>query len=199
MRSLSRLSVILALLAAGMATANRKTSWGALAPKDHSTAQLAASKLPNPDVEVIFRCDKLKASLADSVSIEVAILNVGEKDAYLYDRLEWGEGGGLLLWFNDGEMERFRPWVDPPLPPPPPDDPNLFVRLENGHFYGLQEKWSVKNLGRGRPGKFKLWVEYTSPVLRGNVSNRNPNQGPIPAWFEYIPVKSNSLEFEILP
>ena len=193
------LPLLIVIFIAVLDYALRKPSRGVSAPADPRAAQESQTRIPITGLQVIFTCDKVKASMADSVVFDVAILNEDEHPAYLFDRLEWGEGGGLLLWFRDGKEERVRPWVDPPYPPLPPDDPGLSIKLEPGHFYGVRERWHVRNIGRGRPGKYTLWVEYTSLVFRENVYDVKFNRQQMPFWFDFQGVNSNQVAFESVP
>ena len=200
MRSVSLMVFILVSLSAGLDDAVRTPSTGTSTPANLRAGQQSPTAPPMPGIKVIFTCDKVKASMADSVVFDVAILNVGTDDAYVYDRLEWGEGGGLLLWFRDDRMGFFRPWVDPPWLPPRLDDPGLYVRLEPGRFYGLRQQWLVKNLGRGRPGSYTLWVEYEGPIFRKNVYDPKFSGRPMPeCCFDFQNVKSNSVTFDAVP
>lgn len=195
----SWLMILATILVVSLEYARYKPNGGLLAAAEPRAPQEQKVRIPITGLQVIFSCDKVKASMTDSVVFDVAILNVDEHPAYLFDRLWWGEGGGLLLWFRDGKEERFRPWVDPPYPPPPPDKPGLFIRLDRGHFYGVRERWEVKDIGRGRPGKNTLWVEYESPVFRENVYDAKFNRDQMPYWFNFQGVKSNEIVFETIP
>jgi hypothetical protein len=187
--------ILVVILDFGLRTPNRCVS---IAAEPHAQQEHKA-RIPITGLQVIFNCDKVKASMTDTVVFDVAILNVDEHPADLFQRLEWGEGGGLLLWFRDGKKERFRPWVDPPYPPPPPDDPGLFIKVEPGRFYGVRERWPVKSIGRGRPGKYTIWVDYTSPVFRENVYDAKFNRNQMPYWFDFQGVNSNEVAFESIP
>ena len=195
----SGLMISIAILVGILDFAEFKPNQDLSAAEEPRAPQERNTKIPITGLKVIFSCDKVKASMTDAAAFDVTILNVGEEPAYLFDRLWWGEGGGLLLWFRDREGQRFGPWVDPPYPPPPPDDPGLFIRLDPGHHYGVRERWEVKNIGRGRPGKYTLWVEYTSPVFRENVYDAKFNRQQMPYWFDFHGVTSNEIAFQIVP
>jgi hypothetical protein len=177
----------------------REPRRGLSAPVAPRAAQQSRPRIPITGIQVILTCDKVKASMAEDVVFDVAILNIGTNNAYIFDRLWWGEGGGLLFWFRDGKEERFRPSADPPYPPPPMDDLGLFVRLEPGRFYGVRERWHAKDLGRAHPGKYTLWVEFEGPAFRENVYDAKFDRDKIPDWFYFQGVNSNQIDFEIVP
>jgi len=192
--------LLIVMLFAALDYVIRKPGGGVSAPVTLRAAQdePVKIKIPVTGIQVNFTCDKVKASMADSVVLEVAILNVGKDPAYPYDRLWWGEGGGLLLWLRDDKQERFMPWADPPYPPPPQDDPGRFVRLESGRFYGLREQWHVHGIVRV-PGTYTLWVEFQSPVYRENVYDPKLKNLIGGYWFDFQGVNSNQIAFQAVP
>ena len=53
--------------------------------------------------------------------------------------------------------------------PPNLGDPNTFVKLSSGTFLGIGYENSIYNLHLEKPGKYKIWVEYHSPISKSEA------------------------------
>ena len=147
-------------------------------------------------VEVLLTCDKLKVSLQDVLTMDVAIWNDGADDVYLFQRIDWGEEGGVARYIRDEKGKLVvseRGVLDSP---PPPDDPATLVRLEQGSFYGIRSRMKVKDFIR-RPGRYTMKVIYHCPFARSVLPDRL-RALPVIA-FDDPRIESNTVALEVLP
>jgi hypothetical protein len=148
------------------------------------------------DVRVVLTADRDKFSLEDSVTINVAIQNDGPDPVYIYRKLAWGYGGGLVLHIQDEQGAAVKPATmdDTLIPPPPPGVPAIFVRLDEGQFFGTRRLLRLKDM-LPRAGKYTWQVDYQSPLSRKFVDVKL--RGLAALWHEDPSVHSNSMVFEV--
>jgi hypothetical protein len=147
-------------------------------------------------VQVHLTCVKAKLSLQDFLTMDIAIRNDGADDVYLFERMDWGEEGGVARYIQDEKGKLVvseRGVLDSP---PPPDDPAMLVRLEQGSFYGIRSRMKAKDL-IPQPGRYTMKVIYRCPFERAML----------PATLRGLPVitrdaqgiESNTVAFEVIP
>jgi hypothetical protein len=118
-----------------------------------------------------------------------------QDDVFIYGELGFGYSASFSLFRRDahGREVPTRFIDDSRGNPPNLTDPNTFVRLSPGHFLGISYETSIYNLNLEKPGKYKLWVEYHSPIPKSEVK-------VAPFWgSEDGNVKSNVLEILVQP
>jgi len=191
----SLLAFIIALVATGIATWSGKPGKTLSAGADNRSTRGEKSASVIENLQVSLTCDKMKTPLQGIVALDVAIRNNGPHAVYLFQRLEWGDGGGLLLHVRNGKRDAIGPHVDPPWPPPP-DDQMLLLRLGPERFYGLRGTFELKRLV-SRPGRYTFQVEYRSPVYRDVYGTRF--QALPVLWYEDGSVDSNVCDLEVIP
>jgi hypothetical protein len=153
---------------------------------------LRALQMEPNSLKVDLRLEHTVYSLSDSLVVEAAIQNDGDHVIYICRDLVWGPGG-FMIHLKDARGNSVQPQVldDTFGPPPSTDDPALFVRLEQGSFFGTRRTIPVKNLVR-RPGKYTLSVEYRSPIPR-NYMDEKIRKLPV-FWSEYPPILSVPID-----
>jgi len=147
-------------------------------------------------VKVHLTCDKPKVSLHDVLTMDVAIRNDGGDDVYLFQRMDWGEEGGVARYIQDEKGKLVvseRGVLDSP---PQPNDPAMLVRLEQGCFYGIRSQMKAKDLVPS-PGKYTMKVIYRCPFPRDVLPNKFRSL-PVLA-LEDPGVESNKVTFEVVP
>jgi hypothetical protein len=146
---------------------------------------------------VFLTVERTKYSLDKSMAIDVGIRNDGRDPVYVYGRIAWGYGGGLVIRIRDASGKEIAPVLrdDTMLPPPRrDDDPGIFVKLEEANFFGTRRDLPVRNLVK-TPGKYSLQVEYRSPLSCGFM-DRKLQQLPA-LWHEDESIFSNTVSFEV--
>jgi len=116
-------------------------------------------------------------------------------DVFIVGELGFGYSASFTLFRRDarGREVPTRFIDDFAGNPPNLSDPHTFVKLVPGHFLGISYESSIYNLNLERPGKYKLWVEYHSPISRSEAK-------VAPFWAsEDGNVKSNVVEILVRP
>jgi hypothetical protein len=114
---------------------------------------------------VNIKTDKPAYRLADSLSLETAIENVGKDKIAMYGDLSWGMSSSLSLWIRDSRGKDVEPsFLDDDEVTPPPTSKDQFFYLRPGHFFGVRRNDPIPSLNILKPGKYTLTVEYHSPI-----------------------------------
>ena len=155
------------------------------------SAQSTAVKQKRPVLIVELIADKAVYGPKDDITLKVVIANDALfDDVLIFGELGFGYSASFTLFRRDAQgREVPTRFIDDSRGNPPDlSDPNTFVKLRPGHFLGISYETSIYNLNLERPGKYRLWVEYHSPISK--------SEGKVaPFWSsEDGNVKSNVLE-----
>lgn len=165
-----------------------------LCPLVNGQSTAPQQKRPSLIVELI--ADKAAFKPKDDITLKVMVANDAlEDDVFIYGELGFGYSASFTLFRRDahGQEVPTRFIDDSRGNPPNLNDTNTLVKLSPGHFLGISYETSIYNLNLERPGKYKLWVEYHSPISKSEVK-------VAPFWSsEDGNVKSNVLEILVRP
>ena len=145
---------------------------------------------------LFLRTDRSQYSLHETIVIEVGVRNDGRQPLYVYNRMAWGMGGGLVLWLRDDRGQAIDTVVrdDTMLPPPPEEDVSLFAKVQPGMFIGTRREMEAKNLV-ARAGRYTIQVEYRAALSRELVP---ANLRALPAlWMESPTIWSEKVRLDI--
>jgi hypothetical protein len=119
-----------------------------------------------PALKVLVSTDKGKYKVGDQIKLMVFLLNDSDQALFLYGYLSWGYSSSFTLSITDLAGREIMPEVldDSLTPPPPPNDKSVFVKLNPKHFLGTTRIESLKEMNIDRPGKYKVAVDYHSPI-----------------------------------
>src|SRR5258708_4616209 len=135
-------------------------------------------------ISLFLIAERTRYWLRQSLVIDVGLRKDGHDPAYVYGRIAWGYGGGLVLRLKDQSGKEIAPALrdDTMLPPPlRDDDASMFVKLIENKFFGTRRELVVTDLVK-TPGKYSLQIEYRSPLPCGFV---DPKLQQLPAlWHE---------------
>ena len=130
----------------------------------------------------------------DDVSLKIMIINdSGVNAAFIFGDLGFGPRASFTLYRRDakGREVPTRFFDDFHGDPSELSDATSFVKLRPGHYLGITYENSIYNLNLEKPGTYRLWVEYHSPVSASEVSVR-------PFWgTESGTIKSNVVEIRV--
>lgn len=117
-------------------------------------------------LKVLVSTDKEKYKVGDQIKLTVSLLNDSNQALSLYGQLSWGHSSSFTLRITDLAGREIMPegFDDSITPPPPPNDKSVFVNLNPKHFLGTTRIQSLKELNIDRPGKYKVAVDYHSPI-----------------------------------
>jgi hypothetical protein len=156
----------------------------------------SSPKEKRPRLTVELSADKAVYRPKDDINLKVMVKNDElSDDVFVYGDMGFGYSASFTLFRRDakGREVPTRFIDDYRGNPPNLDDPNTFVKLSSGTFLGIGYENSIYNLNLERPGRYRLWVEYHSPISRSEVKVR-------PYWgSEDGTVKSNVLEILVRP
>jgi hypothetical protein len=128
-----------------------------------SVAQQAENTRSN--LAVVITSDRTDYSLADTIQLDIHIMNVGKSPLTIYGRLLWGYAGGLVLHVSD-TLNREIPAKgldDDLVIPSTVSDRNSYVVLNKYHFLGtIREDLLSDHVVE--PGIYFIQVEYRSPI-----------------------------------
>ena len=145
---------------------------------------------------VELNADKAVYRPKEHITLKVMVTNDAlVDDVFIYGDLGFGYYASFTLFRHDahGREVPTRFVDDSRGNPPSLSDPNTFVKLSPGHFLGISYESSIYNLNLERPGKYRIWVEYHSPIAKSEAKIS-------PFWSaEDGNVKSNVLEILIRP
>jgi hypothetical protein len=158
--------------------------------------QSTAPKQKPPALIVELMADKAVYRPKDDITLKVTVTNDTLADrVFIYGELGFGYSASFTLFRRDalGREVPTRFIDDFRGNPPNLSDPNTFVKLSPGHFLGTTYETSIYNLNLQKPGKYKLWVEYHSPIHKSEAKVAD-------LWgAEDGTVKSNVLEILVRP
>jgi len=159
-------------------------------------SQSMSEKQQRPRLLIELTADKVVYRPKDDINLRVMVKNdeVSE-DVFVYGDLGFGYSASFTLFRRDakGREVPTRFIDDYRGNPPNVDDPHTFVKLSSGTFLGIGYENSIYNLNLEKPGKYKIWVEYHSPISKSKAK-------VAPFWgSEDGNLKSNVLEILIKP
>jgi hypothetical protein len=149
-----------------------------------------------PRLKIELTSDKVLYRPKDDIKLTVMVKNDEvSDDVFIYGDMGFGYSASFTLFRRDarGREVPTRFIDDYRGSPPNLDDPHTFVKLSSGTFLGIGYENSIYNLHLEKPGKYKLWVEYHSPISKSEVK-------VTPFWgSEDGNVKSDVLEILVRP
>lgn len=111
--------------------------------------------------------------MRDTLHLEAQLTNTGTDTVYLFDDVCWNPGNSLNIQVFDvegKEVSGHSDFLRDCLPPPPAhDDITRFFKLEPRTFYGVVEKFDIRELVPG-PGEYSIVVHYLSGLSKDWVS-----------------------------
>ncbi len=150
------------------------------------------------------RADQQVYQLTDAVPLEVQLTNIGSGTLYLFDDVCWNPGNFLTLEvFTASGKEVSVPitYLRDCLPPPPlRNDTSRFFRLEPHSFYGVIEKYAVRELV-AEPGEYDVVVHYETALTTDWIAKYGGAKiADLPIWTrEHPPLTSNRLHISVKP
>ena len=150
------------------------------------------------------RTDRLEYRIHDVLRIETQLTNTGEDTLYLFDGVCWNPGNLLNVHVFDvrgKEVSGHSDFLRDCLPPPPAhDDTTRFFKLEPGTFYGVVEKFDIRELVP-EPGEYSMEVHYLSGISKDWVSKYGSDKmAALPIWTrDYPELSSNRLHIVVKP
>src|ERR1017187_221813 len=155
-------------------------------------------------LSLAIRADQQAYGMADVVPLSTQFTNIGEGTLYLFDDVCWNPGNFLTIHvFTTGgkEVSGKSDFLRDCLPPPPPqNDVTRFLRLEPGSFYGVIEKFGVRELVPG-PGDCDMVVHYETALSSDWVTKYGGDKvATLPIWTRDQPLlTSNRLRITVKP
>lgn len=153
-------------------------------------------KQRQPRLVIKLTADRVVYRPKDDINLTVMVKNDEvSDDVFIYGDMGFGYSASFTLFRRDGKgREVPTRFIDDYRGNPPNlDDPHTFVKLSSGTFLGIGYETSIYNLHLEKPGKYKLWVEYHSPISKSEAK-------VTPFWgSEDGNVKSNVLEIMVRP
>lgn len=148
----------------------------------------SASKL-----SVLLRSDQNQVNLGAPLLLEIHVVNSGSEPVALYSDLRWGYSASLSLQVMDSRNQPVEPeFVDDALTKPILAESLPISLIYPGHFLGVLSARRLEDAGITKQGKYKLQVQYHSPLSAQRVSEKA-------FWSrEDGPVLSNTLIVEVI-
>ena len=144
-------------------------------------------------MELLLVSQKRRYKRNDQFRLEVMLKNSSERDFYVFGTLDWGYSASLMFYIHDASGKEIQPQLSPDSRTyASPDDKNAFVRLGPDHFLGTTYFAPLKFMNLTRPGRYAIFVEYTSPFSTAEVELK-PFFGK-----ENGTIKSNVVYVEVL-
>jgi hypothetical protein len=163
---------------------------------------------PLPDrslhLSLTIRADRQVYQLNDAVPLEVQLTNTGSGTLYLFDDVCWNPGNFLTLEvFTASGKEVSVPitYLRDCLPSPPRrNDTSRFFRLEPQTFYGVIEKYGVRELV-AEPGEYDVVVHYEAALSTGWIAKYGGAKiAELSVWTREQPLlTSNRLRITVKP
>jgi|SRR5271165_4638954 len=156
------------------------------------------SQSPYQDLRVDVSCQSRSVRMSDNIILVVSLRNEGTEPLFLYNRIGWGEGGGLTLRIDGmgGNTVASPVRDDTMLPPPRIGDFSILVRLDDNEFFGVRRISPVRDLVSG-PGQYKLRVSYSS-LLYPDLVQREL-RGLRIIWDSDPPIRSEWITIDVRP
>jgi hypothetical protein len=148
-------------------------------------------------ISLVVWTDQGKYLLRDSVKVNAALQNTGNKPVYVDRRMFWtGFGGGLKLEVRDeqGKSLPVRPLSDAIMPPPKEGDTSILIPLDEGFLYGTSVNLLAKDFFP-KPGRYSIRVIYKSWLRKEFVA---PQLRDLPAlWADTPEIASEPLWIDV--
>jgi hypothetical protein len=136
------------------------------------TSQSPPQKQQRPRLEIELIADKVIYGPKDDIKLKVMVKNDEvSDDVFVYGDMGFGYSASFTLFRRDakGREVPTRFIDDYRGNPPNLDDPHTFVKLSSGTFLGIEYQNSIINLHLEKPGKYRIWVEYHSPLSKSEA------------------------------
>lgn len=144
-------------------------------------------------ISLVVWTDQGRYSLGDSVKVNAALQNDGDKPLYVDRRMFWtGFGGGLKLVISDerGKFLPTRALSDAIMPPPKEGDTSILIPLDKGFLYGTSVNLLVEDFFP-KPGRYSIRVVYKSWLRKEFVA---PQLRDLPAlWADSREIASEPM------
>jgi len=148
-------------------------------------------------ISLVVWTDQGKHSLTDSVKVNAALQNNGDKSVYVDRRMFWtGFGGGLKLEIRDEQRKSLpaRALSDAIMPPPKKGDTSILIPLDEGFLYGTSVNLLTKDFFP-KPGRYSIRVIYKSWLRKEFVA---PQLRDLPAlWADTPEIASEPVWIEV--
>jgi len=150
------------------------------------------------------RADQQEYRMNDIARLETQLTNTGTDTLYLYDDVCWNPGNFLNIHVFDvrgKEVSGHSDFLRDCLPPPPVrNDTTRFFKLGPGTFYGVVEKFDIRELVPG-PGEYIMVVHYLSGISEDWISQFGGDRMvALPIWTrDYPELSSNRLRIAVTP
>jgi hypothetical protein len=129
----------------------------------------------------------------DQFKLQVMLVNPTSKPIYVFGTLDWGYSTSLMFYIRDASGREIEPILSPDSQTyASADDKSAFVKLGPDHFLGTTYFAPLKYMNLTKPGRYAVFVEYTSPFSTAEVELK-PFLGK-----ESGPIKSNVVWIELL-
>jgi hypothetical protein len=189
-----RLSVLLLVAGAAVCSAQQVREKRESVPPLYRSLRLSLT----------IRADRQLYNMNDAVPLEVQLTNTSSGTIYLFDDVCWNPGNFLTLEvFTASGKEVSVPitYLRDCLPPPPRRNAtSRFFRLEPQTFYGVIEKYAVRELV-AEPGEYDVVVHYEAALSADWLAKYGgPTLAALPIWTREQPVlTSNRLRISLKP
>ena len=150
------------------------------------------------------RAGQREFRMSDTLHLETQLTNTSADTLYLFDGVCWNPGNLLNIHAFDihgKEVSGKSNFLRDCLPPPPArDDASRFIKLEPGTFYGVTEKFIVRELVP-EPGEYIVVVNYRSGLSEDWILKYGGEKiTPLPIWTsDYPELSSNRLRLVVKP
>jgi len=165
----------------------------------HAESSLSALRL-----SLAIRAEQQAYEMSDVVRLSTQLTNVGEGTLYLFGDVCWNPGNFLTIhvFTPEGkEVSGKSDFLRDCLPPPPSkNDTTRFLKLDPDSFYGVIEKFSVRELVPG-PGEYDIVVYYEAALSSDSIRRYGGDKiAALPIWTRDQPLlTSNRLRIMVKP
>lgn len=147
-----------------------------------------------PKVDLVLRTEEVTVPVGGSVKLHVFLKNSGAMAVFIYPDLKWGNSASLSLLATDLNDRPIEPdFIDDSIRKPVLDKNfrNVFQLFPN-HTLGTLTERKLDDININKPGRYKLRVEYHSPLSDRDVVDR-------PFWGrENKVIRSNVVVLEVV-
>lgn len=145
-----------------------------------------------PALRLTVRVGQQSYRMSDTLALETQLTNVGSGPVFVDEwNLCWNFARGLVLRVIDAKGADVRTDFLPDCVPPPPrpGDVYRFIKINSGRFYGLLDKFPIKEIVN-RPGEYDLDISFESSISADWVSQFLANDpiSKLPLWTMEKPV-----------